>query len=262
MRFLREVKRRRVLHTASLYIVAAWIVLQVVEVLSGAGLPPTTMRHVLIAMSIGFPFVLIISWFYDISGEGFRRSPALPAGEESPDLKLGDYALMTGLVAVVALNIYVLSSPPPMSTAPEAKIEQRTLAVLSFDDIDADVNDDPVGAAIAGELRSELTRIPGLRVLGPRTSRAIKDADDEYSMATEIGVTAILTGDTQLKDGKLTLRGSLAAAAGRQCRLAIRIPGYDEPGRRTAEACRAGCARDHYSKRQCGDSACAKNKPR
>jgi TolB-like protein len=209
MRLLRELKRRRVLHSASLYVVAAWIVLQVVEVLSGAGLPPATMRHVLVAMSIGFPFVLIISWFYDISGEGFRRSPALPAGEESPDLKLGDFALMTGLVAVVALNIYVLSSPPPLSAAPEARIEQRTLAVLSFDDIDADMNDDPVGAAIAGELRSELTRIPGLRVLGPRTSRAIKDADDEYSMASEIGVTVILTGDTQLKDGMLMLRARL-----------------------------------------------------
>ena len=40
MRFLRELKRRRVLHTASIYVVGAWIALQVVEVLSEAGLPP------------------------------------------------------------------------------------------------------------------------------------------------------------------------------------------------------------------------------
>ena len=61
MRLFRELKRRKVLHTLSLYVVGCWVALQVVEVLSEAGLPPTTMRHLLIAMSIGFPFVLIVA---------------------------------------------------------------------------------------------------------------------------------------------------------------------------------------------------------
>ena len=36
-KFLRELKRRRVLNTAFLYVVGAWVALQVVEVLAGAG---------------------------------------------------------------------------------------------------------------------------------------------------------------------------------------------------------------------------------
>ena len=44
MVLLREIKRRKVLHTLSLYIVGCWVALQVVEVLSEAGLPPQTMR--------------------------------------------------------------------------------------------------------------------------------------------------------------------------------------------------------------------------
>jgi TolB-like protein len=211
MAIFRELKRRKVLHTLSLYVVGCWVALQVVEVLSEAGLPPGTMRHALIAMSVGFPFVLAISWFYDISAEGIRRTPSLSPDEESPELKLGDFALMAGLAAVVALNIYVLSSPPPVPTSVEAAAEQRTLVVLAFDDIDAAANDDPIGDAIAGELRSELTRFSGLRVLGPETSRVIKAAGDEYTMATELGVTSILTGDAQLKDGKLTLQAQLLA---------------------------------------------------
>jgi hypothetical protein len=54
MAILRELKRRKVLHTLSLYVVGCWVALQVVEVLSDAGLPPGTMRQVLVAMSIGF----------------------------------------------------------------------------------------------------------------------------------------------------------------------------------------------------------------
>ena len=119
--------------------------------------------------------------------------------------------MLVGLFAILALNVYVLSSPAPISTVSEPVIEQRTLAVLAFDDIDPDTNDEPIGDAIAGELRSELTRFSGLRVLGPETSRVIKAAGAEYAMAAELGVTSILTGDTQLKDGKLTLQARLLA---------------------------------------------------
>jgi TolB-like protein len=209
MLLFRELKRRKVLHTLSLYVVGCWVVLQVVEVLSEAGLPPGTMRQVLVAMSFGFPFVLIISWFYDISTNGIKRTPLLSAEDKPPDLNLGDFALMAGLVAVIALNVYVLSSPPPVSSATEAAIEQRTLAVLPFNYIDSGPDNEPIGDALAGELRSELTRFSGLRVLGPETSRAIKAAGDEYEMAAELGVTSILTGDARLKDGNLTLQARL-----------------------------------------------------
>ena len=206
MVLFRELKRRKVLHTLSLYVVGCWVALQVVEVLSEAGLPPGTMRHVLIAMSFGFPFVLIISWFYDISANGIKRTAPLSAEDKSPELNLGDFALTVGLVAVVALNVYVLSSPPPNQAASVPAVEQRTLVVLPFDDIDVESDEDPIGDVLADELRSEFSQIAGLRVLGPETSRIIKAAGDEYDVATELGVTSILTGDTQLKDGKLTLQ--------------------------------------------------------
>jgi tetratricopeptide (TPR) repeat protein len=211
MVLLREFKRRKVLHTLSLYVVGCWMALQVIEVLSEAGLPPGTMRNVLVAMSVGFPFVLIIAWFFDISADGVTRTRARGPDETLPALNLGDYALLVGLIAVLALNLYVLSSPAPISMASEPVTEQRTLVVLAFDDIDPGTNDDLIGDAIAGELRSELTRFSGLRVLGPETSRVIKAAGDEYAMAAELGVTSILTGETQLKDSKLTLRARLRA---------------------------------------------------
>jgi TolB-like protein len=211
MVLLREFKRRKVLHTLSVYVVGCWIALQVIEVLSEAGLPPGTLRNVLVAMSVGFPFVLIIAWFFDISADGVTRTRARGPDETPPALNLGDHALLVGLIAVLALNVYVLSSPAPNSIASEPVAEQRTLVVLAFDDIDPGTNDDPIGDAIAGELRSELTRFSGLRVLGPETSRVIKAAGDEYAIATELGVTSILTGEAQLKDGKLTLRARLRA---------------------------------------------------
>ena len=209
MKLVSELKRRKVLHTVSLYIVGCWVALQVVEVLSGAGLPPATMRYLLMAMSAGFPLVLIVAWFFDVSKDGVRRTLPLPEGESRPVPNLGDYALLAGIFAVVVLNVYVLSSPPPqLAAAPVA--EQRTLVVMAFEDIGIADEDEPVGEAIAGELREELSRVAGLKVLGPETSRVIQSAgDSSEAIAVELGVTALLTGEVRLHAGKLEMHTRL-----------------------------------------------------
>ncbi len=210
MRLFRELKRRKVLHTLSLYVVGCWVALQVVEVLSGAGLPPQTMRHLLIAMSIGFPMVLVVAWFYDVSAEGVTRTPAAAPGEVLPQPNLGDHALMAGLIAVIALNFYVLSSPPPNAELAPAGPEQRALVVIDFEDVGAENDDEQIGQVIAAELRNELTRVAGLKVLGVETSRAIQLAGDARdTVAAELGVTSILTGDVSLSDDSLELRAEL-----------------------------------------------------
>jgi len=208
MRLFRELKRRKVLHTLSLYVVGCWVALQVVEVLSDAGLPAGTMRTVLAAMSVGFPLVLVVAWFFDVSAEGVMRTPA--AAEGLPALNLGDHALMAGLIAVMALNFYVLSSPPPQPDPLETGAEQRTLVVIDFEDVGVLDEDEAIGRVIASELRSELTRVAGLKVLGAETSRVIQMAGDARDqVATELGVTSILTGDVHLGDGDLELHAEL-----------------------------------------------------
>ena len=92
--FLRKLKHRRVLHTASLYVVCAWVALQVVEVLSGAGLPPSTMRNLLVILSCGFPIALVTGWFFDISKEGIVKTGPLKEGEHLPQLKFIDHVFL------------------------------------------------------------------------------------------------------------------------------------------------------------------------
>ena len=103
-RFRRELKRRRVLRTASWYILGAWIALQVVEVLSQAGLPPSTMRNLLIVLTIGFPFAVIAGWFFDISTEGVKKTGPMPEGQSLPRLKFIDHLLLIGLLLVVVVE--------------------------------------------------------------------------------------------------------------------------------------------------------------
>jgi TolB-like protein len=212
MVLLREIKRRKVLRTLSLYIVGCWVALQVVEVLSEAGLPPLTMRYLLAAMSAGFPIVLIIAWFFDVSTEGITRTRPRTDDAELPTLNLGDHALLVGILAVLALNTYVLSSPAPVAGINPQHDNGLTLAVLPF--ASAGQADESIGDALAEELRAEFSRRSGIKVMGPETSRAIRVAgDDRNSLASELGVTSILTGDAFLEDGTIRLRARVQSAA-------------------------------------------------
>lgn len=215
--FLRELKRRRVLHTASLYVVGAWIALQVVEVLSEAGLPPSTMRNLLVALSFGLPVALIFGWFFDISKEGIVKTGPLKEDEQLPGLKFFDYLLMIGLLLVVAMDAYILSFPPPEAAQPVSKTtsQQRTIAVLGFDDLELAEGGDPVGEAFASELRSSLTRTAGLRVLGPETSNMLKLAGgNRLATASELLVTAMVLGEVLLEGGQINVSARLIGVPG------------------------------------------------
>jgi TolB-like protein len=211
-RFLRELKRRRVLNTAFLYVIGAWIALQVVEVLSGAGLPPSTMRNLLIILSFGFPLALIVGWFFDISTEGIKKTGPLKEGEQLPNLKFLDHVFLAGLILVVAMDAYILSFPTPEDTpvVSSTTSQQRTIAVMGFDDVELTAGGDPVGEALAGELRSSLARVAGLRVLGPETSKVLHMAgENRFTMAQELMVTAFLLGEVLFDEDRIHIESRL-----------------------------------------------------
>jgi len=66
-----ELKRRNVFRVALLYLVAAWVILQVAQLLFEVlKLPDWTSRLVLGLLALGFPLALIFSWVYELTPEG------------------------------------------------------------------------------------------------------------------------------------------------------------------------------------------------
>ena len=56
---------------AVLYALAAWVIMQVAEVIIGlANLPEWIGPTILGLLAVGFPISLILSWFYEITSEG------------------------------------------------------------------------------------------------------------------------------------------------------------------------------------------------
>lgn len=73
--FIKDARRRRVLANAALYIVTAWVAIQVADLAIDAGVIRLALRDVFVTAFLGFPIALIVSWFYDFTRHGLVRTP-------------------------------------------------------------------------------------------------------------------------------------------------------------------------------------------
>ena len=72
--FFADLKRRNVFRVAAGYVVAGWLVVQVVETIFPAfGFGDAAVRIVVIVLGIGFVPVLIFAWVFELTPEGLKK---------------------------------------------------------------------------------------------------------------------------------------------------------------------------------------------
>ena len=80
---IRELRRRHVFRVAGIYIVAAWVAVQVADTaFPGLGVPDVAIRYVWFGVLLGFPLALVFGWRYDITAQGIIRTPRIDADTE------------------------------------------------------------------------------------------------------------------------------------------------------------------------------------
>src|SRR5210317_1137467 len=74
MFFFQELKRRNVFRAGVAYVVAAWLIIQVVEtILPSFGFGEVVIRVVVIVLGIGLLPVLVIAWVFELTPEGLKH---------------------------------------------------------------------------------------------------------------------------------------------------------------------------------------------
>ena len=72
--FFAELKRRNVYKVAIAYAVVAWLLVQAASILFPTfDAPPWFMKVLVVAIVIGLPLTLILSWAFEITPEGIKR---------------------------------------------------------------------------------------------------------------------------------------------------------------------------------------------
>jgi TolB-like protein len=187
--FFDELKRRRVFRVAIGYVIAAWLVAQVADLAADNFLAPVwVMQMIITLLVVGLPISLMLSWAFDLTADGIKRTEN---GEIEGSLTVSNksiLALVGGLFVAVAVIFYMVWPR-----------DDRSIAVLPFEDISPDRDQAYFGNGIADELRLELQRLDGLRVAG-RTSSIAAAQEDSKTIGETLNVDSILEGSVR-KEG-------------------------------------------------------------
>ena len=113
-----ELKRRNVFRVALLYIIAGWLVLQLVSILfEQMGIPGWAFRLVFALLIFCLPVVLAFSWVCEITPEGLKREQLVET-ETSITARTGrKITHITVILSVLAILMLVVGQMTPGTTA-------------------------------------------------------------------------------------------------------------------------------------------------
>lgn len=200
-----ELRRRRVFRTAGLYIVGAWVALQVSDLAFASwGLPDTTLRFVWIAAIALFPLALVFGWRYDITPEGIVRT--LPASaSEDLGLKAADYIVLTGLLAITITSVWLLagriSGDPTAQNVtefPHRDADPLSIAVLPFATRSNVADTAYFADGIHDDLLTTLSKVSALKVISRTSVLEYRETNKNIrEIGRELGAANVLEGGVQ-----------------------------------------------------------------
>ena len=216
MNFFAELKRRNVFRVAIAYLISAWVVAQVSDlVLSSIQAPSWVMKVLLLVMGLGFIAALIISWAYEITPEGIKREVDVTKDDSITNLTAKKLDTIT-IVAVVTLGLLLVAdrfyTKPANPNTAISNTEQtgNSIAVLAFSDLSQKGDEGYFADGISEEILNVLVRIPKLKVAGRTSSFSFKGRDvDLRKIAETLGVNHILEGSVRRSGSKLRITAQL-----------------------------------------------------
>jgi TolB-like protein len=230
-----ELRRRNVFRVGIAYLAAAWLILQVVDlVLENTQAPPWVMQLLLTLFAIGFPIALIFSWAYEITPEGMKREKDVDRSQSITRqtgrrldrviiviLALAVVVLVAerSLVDDVAVPTAVTADTPTEDTveAPPAEVTgtgRRSIAVLPFLNMSSDQEQQWFADGLTEEILNSLAKAPDLLVASRTSSFNYKGSDLSITdIAAEMGVDHVLEGSVRRGGETLRITAQLIRAA-------------------------------------------------
>ena len=218
MSFFNELKRRNVFKVGIAYIIMAWLVMQVADVILNNIVAPGWVFHVLLLfLAFGFPFAVFFAWAFELTPDGLKREHEVDRSQSithKTSRKL-DFIIIGALVVVLGYFAYdklVLSTQRDaalVEATTQALTEQaateeastdssKSIAVLPFVNMSSDPEQEYFSDGISEELLNLLAKIPDFRVAGRTSSFEFKGENrDLRKIGKSLGVANILEGSVR-----------------------------------------------------------------
>lgn len=220
--FFAELRRRNVLRVAFVYLVAAWLVLQVADlVVPILGVPEWSNKLIFLLLALGFPVAAIMAWAFERTPDGLKKEKDIDRSE-SITRETGrriDYVIISMLAIALAFSLYFrapISNSDGAGTALPALAEDgtRSIAVLPLVNMSSDAETDYFSDGLAEELLNLLAKVDSLRVAARTSSFAYKGQDQNIQkIGKELGVGYLLEGSVRRAGDRVRVTTQLISVA-------------------------------------------------
>jgi len=197
--FWLELKRRKVVRVITVYAAAAFVILELADIVAPSlGLPDWTLNLIIILLCVGFIISVILSWIYDIHPEGgiIKTEPAQKVKAEkipksSNSWKIASYISFVVIISLLAFNIFRGNTSARIDESLE-----KSIAVLPFHNYSGDQDQNPMCLGLTDEIITNLYKIESFeKVISLTSVLTYKDSDKKTNdIAEELGVNYVLEG--------------------------------------------------------------------
>jgi TolB-like protein/cytochrome c-type biogenesis protein CcmH/NrfG len=230
MSLFNELKRRNVIRVAMAYVVAAWLLIQVVEtILPAFGYGDAAIRYIVIVLAIAFIPTLVFSWAFEITPEGLKREVDVVREQSitrftSKKLDRIIMVLLALALGYFAFDKFVLDPVEDVQIAESAHEEgrsealtesygDRSIAVLPFVNMSSDPEQEYFSDGVSEELLNLLAKLPDLRVISRSSAFSFKGKDiDIPTIAAQLNVAHILEGSVRKAGNQVRITVQLIEA--------------------------------------------------
>jgi len=225
-----ELKRRNVFKVGIAYVIVAWLVAQVLQlVFESFGTPAWAIKTVLVLLATGLPFALFFAWAFEMTPEGLKREQDVDRSQSiapQTGTKLNQMitVVMALALAYFAYDKFVLSGDREaamVEVATQAVTEEivsadastesdKSIAVLPFVNMSSDPEQEFFSDGISEELLNALAKIESLKVAARTSSFSFKGQNKPVGEIAEVlGVQHILEGSVRKSGSQIRVTAQL-----------------------------------------------------
>ena len=219
MGIISELKRRNVFKVAVAYLVAAWLIVQLAEILIPMLLLPEWVgRFIFLLLVVLFIPTLIAAWALELTPEGIKLEKDVDRSQSiTPQTGQKLNGLIIGVLALAVVLLLVdkvwLSGSRDESVETAAEVD-KSVAVLPFADLSQNQDQEWFADGLAEEILNALARTPDLLISARTSTFAYKGTDKDIpTIARELGVAHVLEGSVRRAGERIRVTAQLIRAA-------------------------------------------------
>ncbi|MEY2539271.1 MAG: hypothetical protein QOG67_3011 [Verrucomicrobiota bacterium] len=217
--FFAELKRRNVYKVAVAYAVVGWLVMQIAATIVPAlHLPDAITSAVVVLVLLGFPIALVISWAFEMTPEGMKRTEDVSPNEKLPQWSRRKFVALIVVLALLAAGLFIYQvfrgKGPAAEPATAAPTVEQSIAVLPFENLSEDKANAFFASGIQDEILTRLAKINSLKVISRTSTQQYQSKPASVGeIGKQLGVAHILEGSVQKIGNAVHINVQLIKAA-------------------------------------------------